>query len=175
MKITSLPILAVTLILALPQGAFAKTQQSVEVHTQADIPVVLELAIEQTGQSELRFGNIQPSATQTTVSSPVLIVIHVTSNLGTSYQVTQAISNDLQNANGDQINLVNLKFKTTASKTTGTVIATPAPVSKSSQTIFISDANGNSDTINAEYTLTIPPSQAPGDYSALLTYTVSSL
>lgn len=144
------------------------------VNAKADIETVLELQIDQTGQSELRFGNIRPSALEPTEAGPYVVTIHVVSNIGSSYHVTQSISNALENAEGQKIDSENLKFKTTAN-TKGTVISTPTPVTKSSQTIFISDPEGTSDTIKAEYTLTVPPSQAAGDYSALLTYTVSSL
>ena len=148
---------------------------NVSVNTTVSIPTILELKIEETGQSELHFGNIRPSTIQATEAGPVIVKIHVTSNIGETYQVTQAMSNPLENAQGVQLGSDNLKFKTTAAKTAGTVIATATPVTKNIQTIFISDLKGTSDTIQAEYTLTVPPSQAPGDYSALLTYTVSSL
>ena len=154
--------------------AFAESK-NVSVNVKANIDTVLELNIEQTGQSELRFGNIRASATQASETAPIIIKIHVTSNIGESYQIIQSVGNALKNAQGDTIGSENLKFKTTAAKTSGTVISTPTPVSKYSQTVFTSDANGTSDTIQAEYTLSVPPSQAPGDYSALLTYTVSSL
>ena len=149
--------------------------QNISVNTTVSVPTILELKIEETGQSELRFGNIRPSAIQATEVGPVIVKIHVTSNIGETYQVTQAMSNPLENAQGVQMRSENLKFKTTAAKTAGTVIAAATPVTKNLQTIFISDLKGTSDTIHAEYILTVPPSQAPGDYSALLTYTVSSL
>jgi hypothetical protein len=148
--------------------------QNLSVNTQVSIPTILELKIEETGQSELRFGNIRPSISQATEVGPLLVKIVITSNIGEAYQVTQAMNSALENAQGVQMDAQNLKFKTTAAKTAGTVISTPTPVTKSLQTIFISDATGSSDTILAEYSLTVPPSQAPGDYSALLTYTVSS-
>lgn len=155
-------------------SVFAGTQ-SISVNAKADIPTILELKIEETGQSELRFGNIQPSAIQTIEAGPVVVRIHVTSNIGETYQVTQAMSNTLENTQGAQMGPENLKFKTKAVLSTGTVISSPTPVTKSPQTIFVSDAKGTSDTIQAEYMLTVPASQAPGDYSAILTYTVSSL
>ena len=103
------------------------------------------------------------------------VKIRVTSNIGETYQVTQSISNSLENAQGDQLSLENLKFKTTSALSTGTTVSTLTPVTRSPQTIFVSDPGGASDTIQAEYMLTVPASQAPGDYSAILTYTVSSL
>ena len=153
---------------------FAETQ-NVAVYAKADVQTILELKIEQTGQSELRFGNIQPSAIQATEAGPVTVILHVTSNIGESYQITQSISSALENAEGNQISLDNLKYKTTSLNATGTAVAALTSVTKSPQTIFVSDAKSASDTIKAEYTLTVPASQAPGDYSALLTYTVSSL
>lgn len=149
--------------------------QDLSVNTKADIPTILELAIEQSGQSELRFGNLHPSALQTTEAGPVTVIIHVTCNIGDSYQVTQSISNALENTEGKEIDSENLKFTSVSLKTKGTVVSQPTPVTKSAQIIFVSDASGSSDTIKAEYTLTVPASQAPGDYSAIFTYTVSTL
>ena len=157
-----------------PTASRAETKTAF-TNTTAYITPLLELAISQTGQSELRFGNIRPSAIDTIEVGPLTILIEVKSNTGDRYQVTQTINSALENAEGDKISLDHLKFKTSSAKLNGTAVASPTPVSASSQIIFTSDAQGTSDTISAEYTLAIPPSQAPGDYSALLTYTVSSL
>lgn len=163
-----------TLFSLIIRPVFALNQE-MAVNAKVDIPTILELNIEQSGQSELRFGNLRPSAVQTTEAGPVTIIINVKSNVGESYQVTQAISNELENAEGIKIGSENLKFTTASVKTKGTVISQTKSVSKAAQTIFVSDAAGSSDTIKAEYTLSVPASQAPGDYSALLTYTVSTL
>ena len=149
--------------------------KTVVANTTAYIAPLLELAISQTGQSELRFGNIRPSAIDTTQVGPITLLIDVKSNTGDRYQVIQTINSALENSEGDKIDLSNLRFKTSSIKSNGIAIASPTPVSASSQIVFTSDAQGTSDTISAEYTLTVPASQAPGDYSALLTYTVSSL
>ena len=169
-----LVILNLLNLFILQSFAFAETK-NVSVNVKASIETVLELNIEQTGQSELRFGNIRASATQVTATGPIVVRIHITSNVGESYQIMQSVGSSLVNSQGDRIDLENLKFKTRAAKTSGTVVVTPTSVSKSPQTIFVSDAKGTSDIIQAEYTLSVPASQPPGDYSTLLTYTVSSL
>ena len=143
--------------------------------SKAIIGAVLELAVSQKGQSELKFGNIRPSALGPTEVGPVLMVIDVKANTGERYQVTQVMSGSLENAEGRKLGLEYLKFKTAGSKSNGAGVASPTNVSASAQVIFTSDANGSSDTITAEYRLTVPPTQEPGDYSANLTYTVSSL
>lgn len=170
-KINSLILLNLFMLLTIP--AFADLQ-NLSVNAAADVAGILELKIEESGQSELRFGNIRPSSTEAIEVGPIIVKIHITSNIGDVYRVTQSMNNVLENAAGDKINCENLKFKTTAAKTAGTVVATPTAASKTAQTIFISDSKGTSDTIHAEYILTVPASQAPGDYSTLLTYTVSS-
>ena len=157
------------------QAASRAETGTVFTNTTAYIAPLLELAISQTGQSELRFGNIRPSAIDTTQVGPITLLIDVKSNTGDRYQVIQTINSALENSEGDKIDLSNLRFKTSSIKSNGIAIASPTPVSASSQIVFTSDAQGTSDTISAEYTLTVPASQAPGDYSALLTYTVSSL
>ena len=163
--VSSLPLLS---------PAFAETK-TVSTNAMASVGSILELTISQEGQSELRFGNIQSSAIDTKEAGPVVILIDVKSNTGERYQVTQNINSALENSEGDQMNITNLKFKTSPSNSNGTGIGSPISISTASQVIFTSDDQGASDTIKAEYTLTVPPAQAPGDYSALLTYTVSSL
>ena len=158
-------------ILASPVRSETKT---LITDSKAVIGPVLELTISQQGQSELKFGNIRPSALGPTEAGTVLMIIDVKANTGERYQVTQVMSGPLENAEGRKLGLEYLKFKTAGSKSNGAGIATPTNVSASAQVIFTSDANGSSDTITAEYTLTVPPSQEPGDYSSLLTYTVSA-
>ena len=166
-------IAGMSFIAGLPP-AFSDTK-TVMTDSKAIIGPLLELTISQQGQSELKFGNIRPSALGPTEVGPVLMVIDVKANSGERYQVTQIMNSSLENAEGKKLDLENLKFKTASLKSNGTAVASPTNVSSSAQVIFTSDANGTSDTITAEYMLTVPPTQEPGDYSSLLTYTVSSL
>ena len=163
--------LTLLLIPAIPVHAASKT---VTIRTDASIQGTLELAISQSGQSELRFGNVVSSPTPTT-EGPLTVDINVISNTGERYQVDQFLNEVLENENGDQIAIENLKFKTSSERSVGTVIATPISASAAAQTIFVSDSIGTSDLISAEYTLTTPAFQAPGNYSMSLTYTVSAL
>jgi len=156
-------------------GSAGAASQTFSIQSQAQIPTILELAISQTGASELRFGNIRPSALDATEAGPLSIIIDVTSNIGSRYQVTQAISGPLLNASGDEITPDHLTFTTTSTHSTGSAVGSPTVVVASSQAIYTSNPQGASDSIRADYKLTIPPSQAPGDYSAQMTYTVSSL
>ena len=166
--------LLVFLTLVWPGTARAQTK-TVTAISQAQITPVLELTVSQAGQSELRFGNIQPSAIDSIEAGPVLIVLNVNSNTGERYQVTQMVNGTLRNVTGDEIPQEQLKFQTTALKSEGKYVADITPVTASPQIIFESDALGSSDTIEARYTLTVPTAQAPGDYSALLTFTVSTV
>jgi hypothetical protein len=161
-------------VLCLPSTSQAESK-TITVDSKALILPVLELTLTQQGTRELRFGEIAPSGFGPTEAEPKLIAIDVLSNSGEKYQVTQALSGALQNAEGAVIELGNLKFKTTAPKSTGSVVPDFTAVSDKSQTIFTSDEQGNSASIFAEYRLSIPSTQAPGDYSALLTYTVSAV
>ena len=154
-------------------SVYAASKMAV-IRADASIKGTLELAISQSGQSELRFGNV-PSSPAPTEMGPLTVVIDVISNTGERYQLDQLLNGALQNENGDQIAVQNLKFKTSSQHSAGTVVPTPTPASTSSQTIFVSDMLGTSDTINADYTLTAPANQPPGDYSMSLTYTVSAL
>ena len=155
-------------------GTLHAASKSVTIRSLASIKDTLELAVSQAGQSDLRFGNILSTSMPVEIG-PLTVIIHVTSNTGERYQVTQLLNGPLQNANNDQLGVENLKFKSSSVTSAGTVVSSPIAASASAQTIFISDSAGASDTLSVEYTLTVPPSQAPGDYSTLLTYTVSVL
>ena len=155
-------------------NAFAASK-TVTANSSAVIGSVLELTVSGQGRSELRFGNIQPSGTAPVEAGPVVMIVHVESNSGERYQVTHATSGPLQNPDGYRIELENLKFKTSALASNGTVVSSLTPVSLAPQVVFTSDLEGSSDTVQAEYTLTIPANQPPGDYSTFLTYTASTL
>ena len=155
-------------------GTLHAASKSVTIRSLASIKDTLELAISQAGQSDLRFGNIV-STSIPVEAGPLTVAIRVTSNTGQRYQVAELLNGPLLNANNDQMGVENLKFKSSSATSAGTVVSSPIAASASAQTIFISDNAGTSDTLSVEYTLTVPPSQAPGDYSTLLTYTVSAL
>jgi hypothetical protein len=148
---------------------------SVVVNMQAEVPVSIQLSVSPQGQSELRFGNIQPSLLETTEAGPIIVSVQVQTNAGQKYQVTQAVSGSLQNSNGDTISSNNLQYKSTALKSGSTAVASYTGVTGPSQTVYISNDQGDEDTISAEYKLTVPASQPAGDYSTLLTYTASTI
>ena len=148
--------------------------KTINTDSKAAIGPVLELTVSQKGQSELKFGNVRPSALGPIVVGPVRMLIDVKANTGERYQITQSMNGPLENAEGHKLGLEYLKFKTSC-LSSGTAVSSLTNVSESAQIIFTSDIQGSSDTISSEYTLTVPPTQEPGDYSANLTYTVSSL
>ena len=166
-----------TFFIALFAGATASIyaqSKSVTIISEASIKPALELAISKSGASELQFGNIVSSGTPTE-TAPLTILIDIYSNTGQRYQLTELINGPLQNANGDQIGLQNLKFTTSSAKSTGTAVSTATTASSAPQTIFTSDTDGTSELVSAQYVLTPPALQAPGDYSTVLTYTVSAI
>ena len=155
-------------------GDLYAASKNVTIYSKASVPNTLELALSQNGQSELRFGSV-PSTSSPSVLGPLIIHLNITSNTGERYQVTQQLSGPLRNLDGNQIGVENLKFKSSSSKAVGTVVSTPVSASASVQTVYVSDGLGSSDHLSIEYTLTAPPNQAPGDYSAPLNYTVAAL
>ena len=144
------------------------------IRSEAFIKDILEMTVSQSSQSQLSFGNIAMSSTPKEIG-PLRVTVKVTSNSGERYQVTELISGPLQDANNDQIAVENLKFKSASERSAGTGVSSPMTASNSSQTVFVSDGLGSSDTINVDYTLTTPADQPPGDYSMTLTYTTSAL
>lgn len=143
--------------------------------SKAFILPILELTVSEQGARELSFGDVTPSGLGPIQAPLRTILVDVHCNTGEKYQLTQALNGELQNIEGQTISLDYLKFRTMAAKSTGVAIPDLIPVAQSTQTIFTSDEKGSSESITALYELTIGPSQAPGDYSALLTYTVSSV
>ncbi len=174
MKYLSKILIFLSIFLSLPHSA-AAASKTVTIESAASIKSVLELTVSQAENSELRFGNIRPSPTVTTEAGPIKISINLTCNTGQPYQVTQTISGPLENGSGGQISPDHLKFQSFSGKSIGTTVASPTPVTPSSQVIYVSDLQGTSDTVQTVYNLTVPPAQAPGDYSALLTYTASAV
>lgn len=158
----------------LPSAALAETRLAA-LESKASIVPILELTISEQAQSELKFGNVSTSILGPTVTNPKNVLLVINSNSGSKYVVTQSLSGGLENGQGQAIGLENLKFKTTSTNGTGSPVNALTTVTPAAQTVFASDEQGTSETISAEYQLTIPPSQAPGDYSALITYTVSSV
>lgn len=168
-------LLLISCLIPFWPGVAGAESKVVRADSHALIVPVLELTVSQQGARELSFGDISPSSLGPTETTPKIIAIEVHCNSGEKYQVTQALGGDLENAAGDKLSSKNLKFKTVSGKSTGQAVPDFTPVEQGTQTIFISDEQGTSETLSAQYRLTVPPSQAPGDYSALLTYTVSSV
>ena len=141
----------------------------------ASVGPILQMTVSQNTDSELKFGNIIPSALGPTQAAPQIITIDVQSNSGTKYVVTQVANGALDNGRGDTIGLENLRFRTASGTTAGAAVPDLTPMTAgAAQTIFTSNDQGESGTIQAEYQLSVPSSQAPGDYSTFITFTVSS-
>ena len=154
--------------------AWGASKQATAI-TSASVPGILQLSLSQNTQSELRFGNISSSILGPTLSTPQSIQIEVTSNTGVKYILTHTASGPLDNGQGQSIPLADLQFRTVAANGTGTAVPSFTATIPSAQTVFSSNEQGTSETVSAEYQLTVPPAQAPGDYSAFITYTVSSV
>lgn len=160
--------------LAMPVQAFA-VSTTVTIGSKASVTPTIELMVQGQKESELRFGNIAPSAASETVSGPMTMKVEVKSNTGERYQVTQNLANPLQNETGVAIPLENLSFTSRSENAGGTITEAPTKLISNHQTVYISDAQGKSATILIDYTLNVPANQAPGNYSATITYTASTL
>jgi len=156
-----------------PNSTLAENK-SLAITSTAQVDSVFELSISQQGTAELYFGEITPMDTPSVRTASQLILLEINSNNGERYQVTQTTSGALENSEGKIIPLENLKFKTSSKKSLESATADFTSLTPESQTVFISDNQSANDTISIEYQLTIPPFQAPGNYTTLLTYTVSS-
>lgn len=169
--------LLVLAVMCLAGGAFpvwaATTTASAQAH--AEIIPVLELKVSDQATSELKFGNITPSAIQSVMSPVKKINLDIRSNTGEPYIVTQSFSGPMQNTQGSTIDLEKLKFRAIPSGGQGSGVNTFTNSSSAAQTIYRSNETGQSQTVQLEFQLEVPVAQAPGDYSAFLTFTVSTI
>ena len=154
--------------------AWGATKQT-SLLTSASVPGVLELSLSQNVKSELKFGNVNSSMLSSTTSAAQSILIEVVSNTGEKYILTHSASGPLDNGQGQSIPLADLQFRTEAAHGSGMAVPVFTSMTPSAQTIFTSNEQGASETVSAQYQLSVPASQAPGDYSAFITYTVSSV
>lgn len=156
-------------------GTASAASTTVTVGSKASVAPTIELIVQGQKDSELRFGDVLPSASGESTTGPMTMRVEVQSNTGERYQVTHHLNNPLQNESGIAIPLENLSFTSKSSHSKGTVYESPVELTPEQQTVFISDAAGMGDTVFIDYSLKVPAKQAPGNYSTTITYTASTL
>jgi hypothetical protein len=135
---------------------------------------VFEISITPQDQRySIDFANLKPT------DGPRLneVLIEVKSNLGRPYQVTQNVLSELTSSTGDKIPAKYFSLLTLAvNNTKGSMkIDRKIPVERGSQLLFISDSSGSADKFKVVYELICPADLRAGNYSSLITYTLTEI
>ncbi|MCX7927951.1 MAG: hypothetical protein N2606_07475 [Candidatus Omnitrophica bacterium] len=123
------------------------------------------------GGFELRFGSI--SASQQTISKE--LIINITSDIGSQYQVVQTLLDPLTNTEGVTIKPHQLTvFTLRGSNLFGSLrLSDPTEVSLTRNILYTSDSNGSSDSFRLVYSLSGPFS--PGFYKGRFAFTLEPI
>ena len=144
--------------------------QSVEVVARIEPRLSLTITPE-TGE-HIDFGTVESSQTEPHLSKPVNITLHVFSNLGKPYEVTQQLAAHLTNETGVILPPDNLL--TFPHDTADLVEEHALQPAAQSQTLFSSNPHGQSMDRTVSYQLRVPPGQVAGTYRGTLVMTVTA-
>jgi hypothetical protein len=101
------------------------------------------------------------------------VVIQINTNIARQYQVSQKVSSNLTNKEGNIIPSEYFNLRTEDLDTKGTLkFPQDAPIQKGETVLFVSDAKGSADKFKVIYELTCPENLKAGDYSARITYSL---
>ena len=139
-----------------------RVSQTVEVTCR--IEPRLQLTINPSTGERIDFGTIYSSETEPTLSKTVPVNLHIFSNLGKPYQVTQEFRSVMTNELGQSLAPEALTVTGEAGTQSAANIAT----------IFSSDPKGQSADPTLSYQLRVPPAQAQGNYRGMLVVTVTA-
>ena len=143
-------------------------QISKSVEVVAVILPKLTLFVEPETGERVDFGTLYSGPHESELSSPVRVSVRVISNLGSPYEVTQHLVIPLANEAGQPLPLDAMKMSALSSQPVTTSLSA-AP-----QRLFVSDAQGRSQTEMVSYQLLVPPNQPAGTYRGTLLVTVTA-
>lgn len=158
-------------------GAAQASPASAESASQTfDVVAVIEpelsLSIAPETGTRLDFGTLYSSEAETRLSPPFRVAVHVFSNLGRPYQITQQLLAPLTNEAGAALPPEHLLVVDA-----GTPQGMSAPSGFSAgqpHVVFSSDLQGHSTDRALTYQLRVPPRQAAGTYRGTILTTVTA-
>jgi len=101
------------------------------------------------------------------------VVIQINTNIAKQYQVSQKVSSDLTNKEGNIIPSEYFNLRTEDLDTKGALkFPQKEPAHAGETVLFVSDAKGSADKFKVIYELTCPENLKAGDYSARITYSL---
>ncbi len=152
-------------MLLAPRVAIAESK-SQTVDVVAVIEPELSMTVEPETGKRIDLGTIHSSSTESRRSRPVGVSIHVDSNMGRPYQVTQELVQPMTNESG--LSLPPRQLLVDPSGGTNGQPVDQAAV------VMSSDAIGQSATRSVAYQLDVPPGQAAGTYRGSILMTVTA-
>ncbi len=170
-KYIVIAVLILGLFLTSPALSASK---STTVNVSVTVAPLFEISVVGPDNGHLDFGYIDrdPNGPITLESGEVKV--QAKSNLGVPYQITHALVNPLTNGDGISFSDKDLSVAARGINTSG-LASSGETVSTDTSTLFRSNPKGKSDTIIAQYKLTVRPSQAAGNYKSKLLYTIVTL
>lgn len=134
----------------------------------ATIEPEFSLSIEPATGSQIDFGILYSSPTESRVSHPIDVTVRVFSNLGRPYQVSHQLLAPITADTGASLSPEDLLFRPEGASQSRPLQGAQA------QTVFTSDPRGRSATQSVSYQLRVPPHQAAGNYRGTLMMTVTA-
>ena len=165
-----LNIVALTLLCVALSGSAIANQATVSVNVSCTILPLFEMQVSGPNGGNIEFGAIQKEAGQTVDKTAPEVIISAKSNLGRPYLIKHALIAPLANTTGEAI--PDGAMSVDATNAGGGSSAKSQTVGTTSQTLYQSDAAGQSDTITARYNLKVQPQQDAGHYESKLLYTI---
>ncbi len=148
--------------------------RTLQVHVQVE-PLFLVDVSSRTGTHTIEFGTVQLiSMEEMAKAETVQVDISVLSNLGIPYQISHATTGPLVNQTGEVLALENFAVQTIPPASGSGKISTLQAIVPEGQLLFESSFDGVSDHFMANYLLSIPPTQAGGNYQTNLIYTIAT-
>ena len=155
-----------------PAPALWAKSVSQSVDVVARIEPRLSLTITPETGEHIDFGTVESSQTEPHLSKPVSVALHVFSNLGKPYEVTQQLVVHLTNETGMTLSPDDLLVFPHDTPTS--IAGQTYQSAERSKTLFSSDPHGQSMDRTISYQLRVPSGQAAGTYRGTLVMTVTA-
>ncbi len=142
---------------------------------EVEIERVFDVALtSENNQSEIKFSHVKPGE----AIKKSEVIVQINTNLGKQYQLSQNVSSELINKQGDKIPIPYFSCRTESLATLGSLrFANNQEIKKGDTTLFVSDNKGSPDKFKVIYELSIPKNEniQAGDYSTRVTYSLLEL
>ena len=158
-----------SLLILAPRAAAEQTSRAIDVV--AVIEPELSMTVQPDTGTRIDLGTIYSSTTDVRYSRPVGVQVHVSSNLGQPYEVTQEWLQPMVSADGAALPSGSLRVSD-EHPSSGELLQGRSV--DESPNLFVSGPDGRSQDWTATYQLQVPPGQQAGTYQGTLLMTVTA-